>query len=59
MRVRFDRDFDWSPHPRQVVAYKKGWSGPVPSACGEAAILAGAATEVKPRRKKTDGESTD
>lgn len=59
MRVRFEADFDWRPHPRQVVAYKAGWSGPVTRACGEAAISAGVAIEVKPKRSTANGESAD
>ena len=57
MRVRFTRNYDWRVHPRQVVAFKAGWEGPVTRACGQAAIAAGAAKDVTPKRSKTDGKS--
>lgn len=57
MRVRFTRDYDWRVHPRQVVAFRKDWEGPVTRACAKAAIAAGAAEDVTPKRSKTDDES--
>jgi hypothetical protein len=56
--VRFSRDFDWSPRPRVIIAYKAGEKPlVVRRACADAAIAAGAATEVEPHRR--DGSDGD
>jgi hypothetical protein len=50
MRVRFLRDFDWSPAERKgqdTIAFKAGQELTVRRQAGEAAIAAGAAEEVK------------
>jgi hypothetical protein len=50
MRILFTADFDWSPPEKQgrvTLAYKAGWTGSVRRWCGDAAVAAGKAVEVK------------
>lgn len=46
MNVLFSADHDYNPNGRVTIAYKAGWSGPVPAPCGRCAIELGRATEV-------------
>lgn len=49
MRVRFTQDFKWTPkrERRTTIAYKSGMEETVTRACGEAAVAAGKAEEIK------------
>jgi hypothetical protein len=52
--VRFTENFDWSPKPHVLIAYKAGESHTVKRECAEAAIAAGKAVkEPTPRRDET------
>lgn len=63
MRVKFNRDYDWTPPdaPASLVAYPEGYEGTVKREAGEAAVAAGAAVELDPPKreapKKADGGS--
>lgn len=39
--------FEWRPHPRQVTVYQLGMKCSVTRRCGDAAIKAGKAIEIK------------
>ena len=55
MRVRFTHDFDYKPTDRSTIAYLAGMEETVKRECGEQAIAAGKAVEVKPTGKPADG----
>jgi hypothetical protein len=53
--VRFTRAWDWPPMASAHVAYQPRMTCPVPRACAEAAIAAGAAEAIAtPTRAKAD-----
>ena len=56
-RVKFNRDFDYTWPSRAVTAFKDGWSGPVKDEAADAAIAAGAATEVDSVDKAEKGKN--
>jgi hypothetical protein len=55
MRVRFIEDFDYKPTSQSTIAYKAGMEETVRRECGEQAIAAGKAKEVRSSGKTTDG----
>lgn len=55
MRVRFTHDYDYKPTSQSTIGYKAGMEETVKRECGEAAIAAGKAQEVKPAARSTDG----
>lgn len=55
MRVRFTENFDYKPTSQSTIAYKAGMEETVRRECGEQAIAAGKAREVKSTGKPTDG----
>nr|CAD6411084.1 hypothetical protein REQ54_00833 [Rhizobium sp. Q54] len=55
MRVRFTHDYDYKPTAQSTIGYKAGMEETVKRECGEQAIAAGKAVEVKPAGKPADG----
>jgi hypothetical protein len=55
MRVRFIEDFDYKPTSQSTIAYKAGMEETVRRECGEQAIAAGKAKEVRSPGKPADG----
>lgn len=56
-RVRFTGDFDWSPpefNGRVTMAYKAGMTLIVTTPCAEAAVAAGKAEKLAPRKKSDE-----
>lgn len=54
-RVKFTRDYDWKPTSQSTVAYKADQEYTVRRECADAAVKAGAATELDAPRKPVDG----
>ncbi|WP_019279699.1 hypothetical protein [Rhizobium grahamii] len=55
MRVRFSHDFDYKPTLQATIGYKAGMELTVKRECGEQAIAAGKAKEVKLVGRPDDG----
>lgn len=56
-RVKFSRDFDWKPTSQTTIAYKADQECTVRRECADAAVKAGAATELDAPRKPADGDA--
>ena len=56
MRVRFTKDFDYTPsgERRVTIAYKAGWEGTIKREAAEAAIAAGRAKEIAPPKSSEE-----
>jgi hypothetical protein len=59
MRVKFTQDFDYKPTMQQTIGYKAGMEDTVKRECGEAAIAAGKAEEVKEHIRPAPKATTD
>lgn len=56
MRVRFTADYDYKPTSQSTIGYRAGMTCVVKRECGEGAIAAGKAEEVKSLERRSDGE---
>lgn len=56
MRVRFKADVDYKPTSQSTIAYKAGMEVTVKRECGDQAIAAGKAVEVKSGERPADGD---
>lgn len=54
MRVRFTKDFDYKPTSQSTIAYRAGMEETVKRECGDQAIAAGKAEEVRPAGRAAD-----
>jgi hypothetical protein len=55
-KVRFTKDFDYSPTNQTVIAYREGMELVVKRECADQAIAAGKAVSLDGRKDADDGE---